>query len=375
MRYVSVFFILFSAVILSFGQNSFYQTDSVVYYGSVIIDNGLIENAIRCEIKQKTNNLIYSPDEVLGYGFSDGRVYVSKQIQIGDSIKRVFLLRLVEDKTTLYVYYGKAHKVFYIEKDSASVIELLKYNKENKEVVFRKELSKITADCQSISNAIKLVTYKVKPLSKLIENYNNCSAEPFPFLKYGLILGCGVRSIEIKGNKLAEYKDFVNNRYKGSILPGFFIDCPIEMSNFSFHTEMYLSRYRYSFSSTSTSNILDLVANTSSIHLPVLLRYTLPEMTIRPFVNGGLNVVYNMQNSTVLYNTLITPDYIELKSIDRTSYISKFQFGFSVGAGIEYKLNYRQSVFIEFRCNKQLSSSNKYTFNNTQLELLTGLNI
>jgi opacity protein-like surface antigen len=72
---------------------------------------------------------------------------------------------------------------------------------------------------------------------------------------------------------------------------------------------------------------------------------------------------------------VITPDYIELLSIDTRSYISKFQFGFSVGAGFEYKLNYKRSVFIEFRYNKQLSNSSTYSFNSTQLELLTGLNI
>lgn len=341
----------------------------------MIVDNGLIENAIRCEVEHKTKNIIYSPDEVKEYGFNDGRVYVSKEIQIGDSIKKVFLLELVKDETTLYVYHGKGHKIFYIEKDSTLLIELPKYNHENKEVDFREKLSAITADCQNISDAIKLVTYNVKPLSKLIKNYNNCSAEPLPFLKYGFILGCGVRNIEITGNSLSEYKDFVNNKYRSSVLPGFFIDIPIEMSNFSFHTEMYLSKYRYSISSASTSNVLDFVANTTSLHLPVLLRYTIPQMSLRPFVNGGLNVIYNMQNSTVLYNTLITPDYIQLQSVDKKSYISKFQPGFSLGAGIEYKLNYKHSVFIEFRYNKQLSYSNKKAFNSTQLELLTGLNI
>ena len=375
MRYLTVILIICTASLTAFGQSSFFRTDSINNYGYKIVDNGSIKNAIQCEVEDHKKSRIYSPNEVKEYRFGDGRVYVSKYIQIGDSMKRVFLLQLVKDKTTLYVYNGKKTKLFYIEKDSTSLIELSKYHKENKRIDFRIDLSKITDDCQSIKDAIKLATYNDKSLSKLITNYNNCSAKPFPFIKYGFILGYGFRDLEAVGNNLYEFKGFVNNKYKGSILPGVFIDCPISMSYFSFHADVYFSKYGYSFTKTTALNSLDFVANTTSIHLPLLVRYTLPGMTLRPFVNGGLNCTYNLQNSTTVYNTLINPNYVELQSVDKKSYIPKYQIGFSAGAGVEYKLNYKHSVFIELRYNKQFGLSNNNTFNNTQLELLTGINI
>jgi hypothetical protein len=377
MRYLTVFFIICTASLTAFGQSSYYQTDRTTSYGIKIIDNGSIKNAIQCEVEVEENkkSRIYTPYEVKEYGLEDGQVYVSKYIQVGDSKRRVFLLRLVNDKTTLYVYNGKNVKLFYIEKDSTSLIELPKYYKNNKKTDFRSDLAKITDDCVNIKDAIKLVSYTDKSLSKLITYYNNCDATPFPYVKYGLILGYGSQDLEAVATDLNEFKSLINNKYKGSILPGVFIDYPISMSNFSFHADVYFSKYGYSFAKTSAISSIDFVANTTSIHLPILLRYTLPKMVLRPFVNSGLNCTYNLKNSTTIYKTLINPDYIELQSVNKNSFISKYQIGFSAGAGIEYKLNYKHSVFIELRYNKQFGLSYNKTFNNTQLELLTSINI
>lgn len=383
MRYLTTFLFIFIASFNAFSQYSFFRTDSTSSSGLKIVDNGPILNAMQCEVieKENTKSKIYSPYTVNKYGLDDGRVYVSKYIQIGDSTKKVFLEQLVKNKTSLYVYNAKNTKIFYIEKDSSSLIELSKYDKENND--FRVNLSKITNDCENVKDAVKLVDYTNKSLSKLINNYNDCIGKPFPVIKYGFIVGYGFRDLEVVADGLYKhngyikdkFKSLINNKYEASILPGAFIDLPIAMSCFSLHADIYLSKYRYSFTNTSESEILDFVANTTSIYLPILMRYSFSGKTLRPFVNVGLNNTYNLQNSTVFYETPTDPDYISLQSVDRNSYISKFQPGFTAGAGIECKLNYKHSIFIEFRYNKQFGISDTDTFNNTQMDLLASINI
>lgn len=371
MRYIAAFFIVCTVTLSAFGQQPYYMTDSLGSYGVKIIDNGSVKNAIQCEVEENKKSRIFTPYEVKEYKIGDGQVYVSKDIQIGDSIRRVFLLRLINDKTTLYVYNGKNVKLFFIEKKGTSLTEISKYNENNKRIDFRSNLANITDDCVNIKDAIKLVNYTDLSLSKLIKYYNNCRATPFPFVKYGFILGYGLQDLEAVGPGTTEIGSFVNNKYKGSILPGVFIDSPISMTDFSFHADVYFSKYGYSFTKITETGSIDFVANKTSIQIPVLLRYTLPLMVIRPFVNGGLNCTYNLRNSTVVYNTLISPDYIELQSVNRNSVIPKYQIGITAGAGIEYKLNYNHSVFIELRYNKLFGP----LYNNTQWGLLTSINI
>lgn len=375
LRHITIFLFLYTASLGAFGQGSFFRTDSVSYYGSKIIDNGAIKNAMQCEVEENKKSRIYSPNEVQEYRLGDGQVYISKSIQLGDSVKRVFLLQLVKAKTTLYVYNGKNIKLFYVEKDSTSLIELPKYHKENKKVDFRIDLSKMTDDCQGMKDVTKLVSYADNSMSKFISNYNICSSKPFPFIRYGFILGYGFQDLEFVGNNIYKFESFVSNRYKGGFLPGVFVDCPILMSYFSFHADVYFSKYGYSFTKTTAERSLDFVNNTTSIHMPLLVRYTFPEITLRPFVNAGLNCTYNFRNNTAVYNTLINPGYVLLQSVDHQPYVSKYQLGFSVGAGIEYKLNYKHSAFIELRYNKQLGLSLIDTFNNMHLQLLTSINI
>jgi len=375
MRYLTLFIFICAVSFAAYSQNAYFQTDSITDYNAKVIDNGSIKNAIQCVVEENKKIRIYTPYEVKEYGLGNGRVYISKSIQLGDSVKRVFLRQLVKEKTTLYVYNGKGVKLFFIEKDSASLIELSKYHKDNEKINFRSDLSKITDNCLNIKDAIKLVSYTNKSLSKLITYYNDCIASPFPYLKYGLILGFGVQDLEAVRNDAYAFKDFVNNKYTGSILPGVFIDYPIAMSSFSIHADVYFSKYGYSLSKTTSSNHTDFVANTTSIHVPLLVRYTLPLMILRPFVNAGLYYTYNLRNSTTVYTTLINPVYEELQSVDTHSYISKYKLGFSVGTGVEYKLNYNHSLFIELRYNKQFGFSYDDAFHNNQFELLTSINI
>ena len=119
--------VLFFMPVVAYGQNEYYSIDSSIYVGVKLIDGGAILNSRICQVKKDGEVVEYSPYEVKEYGFKDGRVYVSKEIQLSDSSKRrVFLERLYKGKANLYYYRAKGIKTYYIETDSGTFNRIAK---------------------------------------------------------------------------------------------------------------------------------------------------------------------------------------------------------------------------------------------------------
>lgn len=398
-----IFFFFFNNI---YAQISYYKTANSYLAGVKIADYGNVSNATKCIIEEKRNTTIFTPYEVVEYGLSDGRVYISKSITIDNSEKKVFLLRLVHDSTSLYVYYEANKKYYYIEKDSVTFIELSKYDKNNN---FREVLLKITDDCQNVKDAIKVVGYTNNSLSKFISNYNSCKPTSLPFFKFGLLTGLSVQKLEALGNNLHTYLGFTSNKLLIRPLPGIFLDFPVATSDFSFHADVFLLKYGYSFSNIDTdinANMIgrknesvnapafmrssltlepnpekpleyinrDFVANITSLNIPLLIRYTLPLQKKRPYINAGISYAYNFQNNTQIYNTLVNKDFVQLISIDNNTYVTKNQFGITIGGGLEYKINYKNSLFFELRYNKQINNKADSYLKINQLQFFSGYN-
>ena len=172
---------------LSFGQTEYFSTDSTASHGVELIDGGELINSQFCRVKKGEKTIEYTPYEVEEFGFKNGRVYISKEIQIADSSKRVFMERLHNGNTTLYYYRGKGIKTFFIQKDSTLFIEIPKQDTAKED--YSNQLSNLTNDCPSVLDASKLVRYNKKSLSKFIARYNKCELKPFPSFKYGLTVG------------------------------------------------------------------------------------------------------------------------------------------------------------------------------------------
>jgi opacity protein-like surface antigen len=279
----------------------------------------------------------------------------------------------------LYHYKGKESNSFYWEKENKEIFELPKYHKDNSEMNFHDDLEYLTNDCPNVKNATKLVSYSIISMTDLIKNYNNCNLMPFPHVRFGVLLGYGLNKLESSTINLNSVADD-NFKYQGNLIPGFFIDIPIEMSDFSINTSLYFTKCGYSYNYNYVDKDMlekntSFVANTTSINLPVLIRYTFPFMNVRPFLNAGLIYALNIKNSGGIYTSLIYPTYIESLINDASSHITKNQLGFSVGSGMEFKLNFKQSVFIELRYNKFYSLPSYNNLNKSEFQLITALNI
>jgi hypothetical protein len=355
---------------LMLGQSDYYATDSLMSVGIKLVDGGDKENSRTCQVEKKDMIVRYSPYEVKEFGYKDGRVYLSKQVQLQGTVKKVFLERLYKGKATLYYYRGKDIKTFFIENDTTLFLEIPRYNKD--EINYRKQLMDLTSDCPNISDATKLVTYNKKSLTKLISRYNNCELKPFPHFKYGVTTGYEFAKLIPSSQNESEYINYFNFKYDGGLTLGLFIDNPIWTSDFSLHAEFYYSKHGYSYNERVDIKDIDFIVNISTLKLPVLIRYIYLSDKFRPFINVGGVVAYNIKNENLLYETTISNNIIEINGFSEPSLISSSQAGWSVGFGYECKLNLKNSLFFELRYNKLYTNNN--ALNQSVITILTGIN-
>lgn len=313
-----------------------------------------LTNSKLCRVKEGGRIIEYTPFEVTEYGFSDGRVFISKEITAGASSEKVFMQRLQQGKATLYYYRGEGVRTFYIEKDSSLFMELPKQNGKNEK--FSEQLLLLTSDCSAVSDADRLVGYNKNSLSRLIQRYNNCDPKPFPHFKYGMMAGLEfLRLLPV----FIETSDLVNFnfRYDGGSSLAVFIDNPVLVSDFSLHAEVSISKHGYSYNRLLETADMDYVANITSVKVPVLLRYTLPSEKISPFFNVGLAAAFNIKNESLFYKDIIDGKTIELTDAVQPLLNDDFQAGYSAGSGIEYRLNYRKALLFELRYTRLYNQS------------------
>jgi outer membrane protein W len=370
MRHLYTIFLIALLPILSFGQNAYFSTDSSTSVGIKLVDGGDLINSQFCQVKKGEKTIQYTPYEVKEFGFKDGRVYVSKEIQIADSSKRVFLERLHKGNTTLYFYRGKGIKTFFIQKDSTLFFEMPKHDTEED---YSTQLLNLTKDCSNVSDACKLVNYNKKSLSKLISRYNKCELKPFPHFKYGFLIGYEFLRL-IPSNEQDDNLEYFDYKYDGGFTIGIFLDNPILVSDFSVHAELLLAKHGYSYNKLVDNKDLDFVANFTSLNIPLLFKYAYPSNKIRPFINAGIIGTYFIKNETLLYETTINETIIEINDTEITSMISDYQLGYVIGGGLEYELNYKKSLFFELRYNNQYNLEASEFLGNSVFSLLTGIN-
>jgi hypothetical protein len=351
------------------GQNEYISTDNTTTIGIKLVDGGEVLNSRFCQVKEKNKIIQYTPYQVQEFGFKDGRVYLSREIQVADSTKRVFLERLSKGRASLYYFKNKGIKTFFVERDSSFFVEIPKINKDN--FNYKKQLLDFTLDCSNVKDAISFIRYNKKPLTEIINRYNNCELKPFPHLRFGLIAGYELVKLNPAGNNQNDYVDFFDFRYEGGFKTGMFVDIPFFVRFFSLHTELSVSKHGYSYNKLVDNKDLDFVANVTSLEVPLIVRYSYPSNKLRPFINLGGLVTFNIKNENLLFETTVLNNIIEINDTQNISLIGKYQAGYSVGTGIEYSLNLKKSLFVELRYNKLFD--NVGVLNESVINLITGI--
>lgn len=367
---VSVLILILSCC-SAFGQRGFYATDKKAFVGVKIIDKGRIENARWCVVNRGNKIEKYSPNDVVTYGFSERRTYVSKKITYSGFSDNFFLEQLTKGELSLFYFADKNHQTYFIEKDSTSFFELPKGEK-NDNSYFQKQLQIIGSDFPEIYNNAKLVHYNRRALSKFINEYNNRLYEPFPYFKIGFVGLTEMSKYVIPANASYGNIDHITYNYDNAFGGGVFTDIPIDVSHLSYHMELLFSKHTHSFSTETINGIIDFVSNISSVKVPILLRYTYPTKKISPFFNAGAIIAYNTNKNVKLYETKYAENVIDIEDITHESLIADSQSGVSSGLGIEYRLHYKHSLFLEVRINEFFG--NNKGLNSRDIQILTGFN-
>jgi hypothetical protein len=371
-----LFLITFSIICFipqfSFGQSGYYITDSTSHFGVNIIDNGDILNSKYCQVKVKEGIRKYSPIEATEYGLKNGRTYVSRDIKLADTLTKVFMERLYKGEMTLYYYRSQGFKTYFIAKDSVLFVELPKYS--NDGTVFKSQLSKIRGSCLDIEDQSRYAKYSKNSLKKYFQRIETCDPSPFPHFRYGIIIGYEFSRLNPPSSNQVNSIEQLEFNYDGGLTFGLFIDQPITVSFFSLHLEIIYSRHGYSLNTSTTTKDIDLVANISSLKAPALIRYTFQLASVKPYVNVGTTLCSNFRNDAYLFETNLNGNIIEINEPSDLALIDDKLVGFSLGGGLDWPLNNKNSLFFDLRFNRLYGLSGAGTFSNTDFSLTAGFN-
>ncbi len=357
----------------SYAQRGYYEGKGFKSVGVKIADKGDKLNSRICQAKKGKTELSLTPYDIDEYGFSDGRVYVSKDVRISDSVYRVFLLRLSTGKQTLYYQRENNIKTFYIAKDSTQWIELPENKDAPDSTYFRDRLAGITADCPGVADDIRVVSYNKSSMQKLFRIYNQCEHKPLPFLKLGVLAGFGWTTLDpsmLHNDQLDEFFFGYESRY----VFGLFADMPLFMSDFSMHLELTYNKYALTYTEIIADRDYDFVANVSSVGMPLLLRYSYPSVKLRPYVNAGGYLGWNFKNENNLWEATVDHNLIEIADGSDNSLIAAFMGGPSIGCGLEYKLDFRRRIFIDCRFYRLYGLSDPKSMIFSEFLVTTGIN-
>jgi hypothetical protein len=365
-----IIFLFLLCPVVSHGQHDYFSTDSLTFVGVTLIRGWNRDNAQTCKVKIGGKIKEYSPYEVSEYGYDRGRSYVSREIQIGSSTKRVFLEQLHDGNINLYFYREKGLRTFFIETDSASIVEMPKKNIANQH--FTELLTTLIDDCPEVSDLRKLVCYNRNSLSRFFERYERCEFEPLARVRYGLIIGYEFsRLTPSQQSELSTHFDYYYNR---GFSAGAFIDYPILYKGFSAYSGIMYSQHGHSYYKYIDNKDIDLIANLSTINVPLLIRYARPSNKLRPLVNAGIFGAYHVKNEIFHYEAIFENNTIEIIESESGSLINDINMGYNIGAGIEYKLNYKNSLSLEIRYSNQFGILDSPLYRTSGFNLLTAIN-
>lgn len=348
----------------AFGQkNDYIATDSSLTSGLKLVQGTSRDNAQFIRLKRKSEQVKYYPDQLSEYGFKNGAVYVSKSIPVSEQTKQVFLERLEYGKINLYYYTEKGIRTYFLERDSTVFVELKKDND------FRKTISEFTDDFNWKASQVRLSKYNKKSLSKLISFYNSGRNKPLPFPRFGIIVGYNSTSIIIPSSISVVELNGISFSPSATVSLGLFGDLPIAMSDFSFIIAVNYLKSGFSVNSRSAQSDVDVVINYTSLNMPFLLRYTVPTIDWRPFVNTGAIYSYQFRNENNIYESSINQNVITINELQKHSLISESMLGYSFGLGLQKNLTYKKIAAVEFRFNQLFGNGN--TLNKSHFEILT----
>ncbi len=324
-------------------RNNYLEVDSMVTSGINLVNGLPHQNAQFIVEKRKTGEITYFPDQLSGYGFRGGPEYISKSIIVNGQSKRVFLEIISEGRINLYYYAEKGFTTYFLEKNSTVFVEIPdRYD-------FRVPIIENTSDFNWKANQVQMARYNRNSLEKLISMYNKGINRPLSYRRFGVTAGYSVMYLAVPEDLNVGQVDFLSFSPGSSPQVGIFADLPVMMSDFSVNAGVNLSKHGFSANSVTAQSDVDVVVNLVSARMPVLLRYTIPTLTWRPFINAGAVGSWYLKYKREIYESTFMENSIIINEVESSAVSSRVSIGYSVGAGLQYNITSGNATSLEVR--------------------------
>lgn len=307
-------------------DRGFYVKDGIVTSSIAIERTNLVQRSKIVIIPQQVLHqaAVFTPDDIDAYGFLDGQIYVSAEIQINGINKSVFLEEVINaDSVIVYYYPFESQDYFFVLKAGSPVLE---------KVTDIKAFWNLLVDensCSQIKDKIskKLTRRKIK---HYYQAYKNCNTNLFQKIHYGLTFESGFMRLDYNNknpNTGLIHKGSEWTALNSFVAVGAFLQIPLdEYFNFRpellystiFHNQYFQKMWR------NTINRIELNAD---------FRYNLNNFKGNkiPYIDVGLLGDYKLQR------------------LNKNN--SPLEFGFIAGVGLEFrtKKQYMIDLGLRFR--------------------------
>ncbi|MGE0930271.1 hypothetical protein [Peijinzhouia sedimentorum] len=280
-----------------------------------------LSNYSSCTFKNDRGEVEYSPNQIVGFGYSNDKFFVS-EIQDDSFVEALVIGELSLYKSKFKFHLKKDDKIYTLESNNEFISvdrTFIKRERNN----WKGIIAYLVSDCLTdISDIITNLRFDERSITKLVIKYNNCKGssfkafkinKPWIRLEYGIVAGLAESTVQVEHDvrdysyleesytsidptiglvfsmtypRLTEKIAFqigvnhISSNYKGLVV----VNRPTITSPLEYHTT-YLSTERLIF--------------------PLSLKYSFHESKFGFYLQGGGNYIYQLNYSTLhLYESV-----------------------------------------------------------------------
>jgi hypothetical protein len=335
---------------------------------------------------------IFVPIDIAGFRFNDGKFFVSKIIESGDSTRRIFLEFIIHGKADIF-HYKDEEDYYFIEKEGQMYSlkntsenwkkNMKEYKHEKKEYLGVLNVLMQDADMQPEINNCILGT---RSLINLAKEYHErvCSGEQCIIyekkekirVKWGLHFGESINTFNFGNRFVTNYSisSFLGCRLKfENVLDwaeniSFSTDFTFQrFSKYELHEINYTSiiKYNNTMYYLYTDDRLNVDLMTTVLKVPVAVNYIFSRGNVRPYISLGIS------------NTFILSQNKDFVYLDFYNHFNKsiptFLLGLTGRAGVEFILKNKHSIYSEINSDyTQNAKTGAFLFSNKMYSLTIG---
>jgi hypothetical protein len=298
---------------------------------------------------------IFHPFEIAAYRITGGKYYVSKEILLNETERKVFLEFLVDGIIDLYYYKTFNKEYYFIEKDG----RLHELSNEEREVYvneirylknsnqYKGMLTYLFKDSPEVSSDINNTKFNYKGLINITREYHENVCQDYDCIDFTHSTRMVIMMETSVGIMNSWYGYLTSDIYVQQLHPVVGVDIRIKPAKvhylWNYITGIRFSRNNYLGDYPNEvfqggEKIFRIDMDYSVVEIPLIAEYSFPGKSLRPFISFEylncflLNVEYDVRR---VYS-YATDRFSESVSGSLNSDVRKYEFGLSAGTGLRY---------------------------------------